>query len=68
MKGEVFTDDVLKAELIAMVGDKFAKFFITQKKFVVKKDFNEKIFKIAGNKDKLAQIREVIVPTKPSLR
>jgi len=68
MKGEVFTDEALKKELIAMVGDKFAKFFITQKKFVIKKDFNEKIFKIAGNKDKLAQIREVIVPTKPSLR
>ena len=68
MKDEVFTDEALKKELVALVGDKFAKFFMTQKKFVVKKDFNQKIFKIAGNKDKLAQIREVIVPTKPSLK
>jgi len=68
MNPEVFENEALKKEFVELLGDKFSKFFTTTKRFVVKKGFNEKIFKIAGNKEKLTQIREIIVPTKPSLK
>ena len=68
MNPDVFLNAELQAELVKLLGDKFGKFFTTVKKWVVKKGYNEKMHKIAGNKDKLTQIREVIVPAKPYLK
>lgn len=68
LKEEVFQNEALQKELMTLLGDNFAKFLNSTSSFKVKENYDEKIYEMAGNKDKLAEIRTFIEPQKPSLK
>jgi len=73
MRPEVFTSPELKAALVELVGSRFPEFFHTVKRYVVKSsddlNVNQAMMKMAkGSKEKLTQLREVLVPVKPCLK
>lgn len=65
LRSEVFEDETLQKELVSIVGDKFSKFFQTEIKYFTKTGFDERMYKIAGNKDKVTQIRSMCGKNKP---
>jgi hypothetical protein len=65
-KPELFTDEELQKELVALLGDKFSKFFVAVKTYKTKKGYDEKVFKYAqGEENKLKNIRTMISQSKP---
>jgi len=68
MKAEVMEDEELQKELVSLIGDKFAKFFENRITYKMKSGFNERIYKLAGNSNKLTQIKSIISQNKPFLK
>jgi hypothetical protein len=68
LKPEVLESEALTAELESLLGDKFDKFFDATPKLVAKEDFDKDIFKVVKTPEKLAEVRAVVEPYKPSLK
>jgi hypothetical protein len=68
LKEEVLVNDTMQEELMALLGDNFAKFFDTHSTLKVVEDYDEKIFTFAKTAKKLADIRVLVQPTKPALK
>jgi len=67
LKDEVFKNQELQDELMALVGERFADFFETKVTVKVKPDFDKNIYKVV-DKDTLPTARTFCRPYKPSLR
>jgi hypothetical protein len=65
---ETAQGEALQKELMGLLGENFGKFFNTFNSFKVKDDYDAKVFGVAKTADKLAEIRSVIEPQKPSLK
>jgi hypothetical protein len=68
LKAEVFEDASLQKELTGLLGDKFSKFFETIVKYSTKEGFDERMYKIAGDKGKAIQLRSLAGKNKPFLK
>ena len=66
LKPEVLENEELQAELMKLIGDKFAMFFTTRKTLRVADDFDRKIYLLSEKKVK--NIRAFVKQYKPSLR
>lgn len=66
LKPEVLENEELQAELMELIGDKFAMFFTTRKTLRVADDFDRKIYLLSEKKVK--NIRAFVKQYKPSLR
>jgi hypothetical protein len=67
LKEEVFTDESLQAELMEIIGDRFADFFETTTKLEVCENFSQLIYQVL-QPDQLAALRTFARQYKPSIR
>lgn len=69
LKAEVLENDALQAELTALMGNSFAKFFEVKNEWKAVEGAKNKIYELA-NKDKglLAKIKMFFTPCKPSIK
>ena len=67
LRGEVFTDDDLQAELMALVGERFADFFETTTSLSVTEGFSREIYR-AVPPEQMDALRTYARQYKPSIR
>jgi len=68
LKGEVFKDEALQKEFLAIVGkDNFSKFFVNVKKLKTKKGLKEKLHNYF-DEEKLEDFRALVSQNTPSLK
>jgi hypothetical protein len=67
LKDEVFTDDALQAELMDLVGERFAEFFDTTVNLSVCEGFSREIYR-AVSEEHLPMLRTFARQYKPSIR
>lgn len=65
LKATVFQDEALKKRLTELLGAEFGNFFETTIKYELKSGFDERMYKIAGSKDKVVKIRSMCAKNKP---
>jgi hypothetical protein len=68
LRPKVFKDKDLQKLVTDLVGDHFDELFETSSKLVAKPGLKESIFDIAGDKDTLADLRDLLPQVKPSIR
>lgn len=68
LKQEVFEDEKLKKELVALVGAQFSKFFQTVVAYKMKPGFDERLYKLAKNTSDARQYRTICGKVKASLK
>jgi hypothetical protein len=68
LKPEVFEDEELQERLMELLGDEFGTFFDTTTKVVTNGKIAEKLYKVAGDQDKLESIRALLSQAKPSIQ
>jgi len=65
---EVFEDEALQNELMALMGDNFDRFLFVSSKLVTKKNFDENIYRVVKSASKLSEVRMLVKQNKPSIR
>jgi hypothetical protein len=68
MKEEVIENEDLQKEFMALMGDNFSRFFDVKTSLVTTKDFDEKIYSVVENQEKLDEVRTYVRPWKASLK
>jgi hypothetical protein len=67
LKDQVFTDAALQAELMELVGERFADFFETSVSLAVCENFNQLIYQVV-EPEQVGQLRTFARQYKPSIR
>ena len=67
LKAEIFEDEALQAELMELVGDRFAEFFETKTTLGVCEEFNKIVYQVLKPED-LENLRVYARQYKPSIR
>lgn len=68
LRSKVFEDENLQKLVVKLLGKHFDQLFETTVKSSVKSGFKEKIYQIAGDEEKLADIRDLLTQAKPSIK
>ena len=67
LKAAIFEDDALQADLMALIGDRFAEFFETDVKLSVREGFDAEIYRVVSPEE-IDALRTWARQYKPSIR